>query len=250
MNIHGHLRIFAFLIAMMPLHTFAQHTRQALLEPRAGDYNLRGAVKEMVVRQHYEGGNDVDFQETYSFGKEGLLREYVKQGFGGRRVTSYPLQLSDLEGDAERPSRRYTFADDGDLLELRQYDRQGRLYTTTHCIYAAGGYLTQTVEYAYDASSGGVTKRTVSLYDKHSRLVTVEQYSADELLLWSEKRAYDRRGNLKRRVQTFYGDDGTETTDERRSYTYDARGNWTQCRYTLNGKAMYTIEREIEYYGD
>ena len=107
----------------------------------------------------------------------------------------------------------------------------------------------QSVEYTYSPDSGVVVKRTVSCYDKKERLSEVRQYTADELLLWVEKRKYDRRGNLVSRTQTFYNEEDTDTTVEKRSYSFDSHGNWVMCHYTLNGKEMYTIERSIEYYG-
>ena len=230
------------------LSAFAQHTRQSLTQPNYDTYNLSFWPRKMTVVQKYEQGNDVNFQETYLFDSVGNLTEYRKLGFGGEQTTSYPLTMTDKAGWSQMGSRLYKFDYDGDVLELRQYDLRGRLFTSTHCIYAEGGNLAMSVEYTYDADSGVVTKRTVSTYDKKERLVSVEQYTSDELLLWSEKRKYDRRGNMTKRVQTFYHDDETTVTVERRSYYYDNHGNWTQCRYSLNGTHMYTIERRIEYY--
>ena len=224
---------------------YAQHTRQALTQPDYDSYNLLSWPRKITVVQHYASGQDINFQETYLFDSVGNLTEYRKRGFGGERATRYPLTLEEIS-----QNRQYTFDYDGDVVELRQYDLRGRLTSSTHCIYSDGGNLSQSIEYTYDADSGIVTRRTVSVYDKKERLASINQYTADELLLWSERRKYDRRGNLVRRTQTFYNDDEVQTTVECRSYTYDRRGNWTQCRYTLNGKQMYTIERTIEYYGD
>lgn len=228
---------------------FAQHTMQSLMRPDYDDYNLKAWPRQMTVVQRYESGNDNNFQETYLFDSTGCLTEYRKRGFSGEQVTHYPLVITDSGGWGRMGSRLYKFDYDGDVLELRQFDRRGRLSSSTHFIYADGGNLAMSVEYAYDSDSGVVTKRTVSVYDRHERLVTIEQYTADELLLWRESRKYDRRGNLIRRVQTFYNDEETETTVEKRSYSYDRFGNWTQCRYFMNGKAMYFIERDIDYYG-
>ena len=147
-------------------------------------------------------------------------------------------------------NKLYVFDYDGDVLEMRQFNMKGELYSTTHCIYAEGGNLVQSIEYTYHADSGMVTRRTVSYYDKRERLKKVEQYTADELLLWSEKRKYDRHGNLEKRTQTFFSDNEKEVTVEKRIYTYDRHRNWTQCLYILNGKQMYTIERKIVYYGE
>lgn len=233
---------FLLICLLIANSLFAQHNRATLLQPTCESYNLCGKPRQMVVVQHYQSGNDNNFQETYLFDSVGKLTEYRKRGFGGVKVTAYPLTL-----EAISVNRQYKFDYDGDVLELRQFDLMGRLIATTHCIYARGGNLVQSIEYSYDADSGAVIKRTVSDYDKHERLNAVRQYTADELLLWEETRKYDRRGNLVRRIQTFYNDTDKETTVEKRTYTFDRHGNWTLCRYSLNGREMYSIEREIIY---
>ena len=220
----------------------AQHNRPTLLQPTVASLNLRGNPTQMVVVQRYETGNDLNFQETYLFDSLGNLTEYRKRGFGGEKVTTYPLTI-----EAVSVNRQYKFDYDGDVLELRQFDLRGRLVASTHYIYARGGNLVQSIEYSYNADSGAVTKRTVSDYDKNERLRTVRQYAADELLLMEEFRKYDRRGNLTKRSQTFYNEMEKETTVEKREYTFDRRGNWIVCRYSLNGKSIYSIEREIKY---
>ena len=232
----------------------AQHNRMTLLQPTCASHNLRDNPRQVVVTQRYSSGNDNNFQETYLFDDNGNLTEYRKRGFGGEKVTSYPLTLSDLERPRPRGQNNdtirekiYFFDYDGDVLELRQFDLKGRLISTMHYIYARGGNLAQSVEYTYDADSGNVVKRTVSDYDKREQLKTVRQYTADELLLWKEYRKYDCRGNLTRRVQTFYSDNDKETTVEKRTYSYDSHGNWTTCRYSLNGREIYTIDRTITY---
>lgn len=223
----------------------AQHNRQSLLQPDYDDYNLKHWVRQMTVVQEYSDGNDINFQEVYSFDSVGKLAEYRKQGFGGESVIVYPLTVEALSRNC-----RYTFDYDGDVLELRRFDLKGRLLSSTHYIYAEGGDLIQTVEYAYAADSGVVTKRTVSCYDRKERLVSIDQYSADELILMAEKRKYDRHGNLIQRRQTFYEDNEEMATMEKRKYTYDAHGNWIQCCYSLDGKEIYTIKRHMVYYGE
>lgn len=237
-------RIF-LLLFLFPSVLLAQHNRQELVQPNYDSYNLRFWPKEMTVVQKYDKGNDITFQEVYRFDSVGNLTEYRKQGFGGEKVTHYPLTMEDVSRN-----KLYVFDYDGDVLEMRQFNLKGELYSTTHCIYAEGGNLVQSIEYTYHADSGMVTRRTVSYYDKRERLKKVDQYTADELLLWSEKRKYDRHGNLEKRTQTFFSDDEKEVTVEKRIYTYDRHRNWTQCLYILNGKQMYTIERKIVYYGE
>ena len=230
-------------LLLFAVGAMAQHNRKTLTWPGYDEYNLKGWPHKITVVQKYEQGEDVNFQETYLFDSTGHLTEYRKRGFGGEVVTRYPLEkLPD--------NKRYTFDYDGDVLQLLTFDLKGRLYSSTHCIYGDEGNLVQTVEYVYGADTGVVQKRTVTDYDKYERASRIVQYSADELALWKESRKYDRRGNMVRRVQTFYYDEEVTTTDESRAYTFDKRGNWTECRYSLNGKLIYTIIRKIEYYGE
>ena len=261
MGTHRHLRLFAFLLAFVPVALCGQHTRQGLTSPDYDNYNLRGWPRQMIVVQHYGNGsqssspsrtpNDVNFQETYTFDSTGHLVEYRKRGFGGEQITTYPLSLVDSDGGWNHLGQRlYRFDYDGDVLEIRQLDLRGRLYTSTHCIYAEGGNLVQSIEYTYSSDSSVVIRRTVFNYDKHERLSSAEQYSVDELLLWKEKRTYDRRGNLSKRVQTFYNDDETTVSTELRSYTFDNKGNWIECRLTIGGQFVCTIDRSIEYYDE
>ena len=238
------VKILVLVMFLFAGSLWAQHNRQGLMQPNYDDYNLKFWVRQMTVVHKYPSGNDINFQETYRFDSVGNLVEYRKRGFGGEQVTRYPLTLEQIS-----TKRKYTFDYDGDVVELLQYDMRGTLYSSTHCIYGKAGKLVMSIEYSYSADSAKVTKRTVSEYDRNERLATVRQYTADELLLWSEKRKYDRRGNLVKRVQTFYNDDNTESTVERRTYTFDSHGNWLECKYSLNGKEMYTIIRSFDYYG-
>ena len=222
----------------------AQHTRQGLLQPKYEDFNLKFWVRQMTVVQRYATGMDINFQETYLFDSVGDLAEYRKRGFGGQNITKYPLPQLD-------PQKRYDFDYDGDILCVMEFDMKGRLASSTHYIYGSGGNLVQTVSYAYnEADIGAVMERTVTLYDKHERPVSINTYTPDELLLVAEKMKYDRRGNNTQRRITYYDEESTIVSVERRSYTYDRHGNWTSCRYSLDGKEIYTIERKIEYYGE
>ena len=222
----------------------AQHTRQGLLQPKYEDFNLKFWVRQMIVVQRYATGMDINFQETYLFDSVGDLAEYRKRGFGGQNITKYPLPQLD-------PQKHYDFDYDGDILRVMEFDMKGRLASSTHYIYGSGGNLVQTVSYAYnEADSGAVMERTVTLYDKHERPVSINTYTPDELLLVAEKMKYDRRGNNTQRRITYYDEESTTVSVERRSYTYDRHGNWTSCRYSLDGKEIYTIERKIEYFGE
>lgn len=230
------------LCCLLPLTVRAQHSEQSLLQPSWGDYNLKGKVKQVTELQRYTSGNDMNSETVYTFDSKGLLQSQRVRGFGGERVTNYPLKNRDL-------NFRYTTDWGGDLVEVRYFNMRGQLVSSVHYIYAAGGRLLQTVAYGYGRDTAIVATRTVSYYKKKERLTKVEQYSADELLLMKEQYKYDKHGNMTRRTQTFYGDDGTKTTTvERRSYVYDKQKNWTSCSYYNNGKHYYTLERTLIYY--
>lgn len=231
------------ILLLFPCTLLAQHSRQQLLQPDYDSYNLQGWPRQITVIQKYDNGNDINFQETYCFDSLGNLTEYGKRGFGVMKKTYYPLsQLN--------PSKQYDFDYDGDVLRVLEFDLKHRLITSTHYIYGVGGNLMQTIQYAYnDADSGAIMERIVTEYDKNEQPVSVSTYSADELLLVAEKIKYDRRGNDIKRTITYYDEESKTVTTVRRVYTYDKHGNWTVCRYLLNGKEMYVIERKIDYYG-
>jgi len=195
-------------------------------------------VHKAVVLQRYADGNDINFSETYLFDDKGNLTEYRKRGFGGEKVTSYPLASI-----GERSI--FTFDYDGDILQRRDYDLMGRLASSTHHIYAEGGNLIQTIVYTYQADSGVVESREVTFYDKKENPVKIMTFTADELLLMETTMKYDRRGNMTRRTQFFYEDEECEKHVEQRSYSYDDHNNWVQCEVMIDGQRRYTIVREL-----
>ena len=103
----------------------------------------------------------------------------------------------------------------------------------------------------YDFDYDGDILRVME-FDMKGRLASSTHYiyGSGGLLLVAEKMKYDRRGNNTQRRITYYDEESTIVSVERRSYTYDRHGNWTSCRYSLDGKEVYSIERKIEYYGE
>lgn len=238
------MKKYILFLLLFPSALWAQHNRAELLQPNYDTYNLQWWPRQMTVLQHYATGQDINFQETYLFDSVGNLTEYSKRGFGGIKKTTYPLtQLN--------PRMQYDFDYDGDILRILEFDLKQRLISSEHYIYGTGGKLVETIKYSYsEADSGAVIERQVTTYDKKERSVTTNLYSPDELLLVAEKIKYDRRGNNIKRTITYYDEESTTVTIEKREYTYDKHGNWTKCRFILDGKPIYTIERSIEYYGE
>ncbi len=226
------------LLTALAMPACAQHTRQALLAPKTSDFGLCGCVRQATVVQQYADGNDINFSETYHFDPQGNLTQYCKRGFGGETVTRYPL-----DGVGPRAVCSYDY--DGDLTERRDYDLTGRLATSTHHIYAAGGNLAQTIVYSYHADSGVVKSREVTTYDKKEHPVKVQTFTADELLLMETTMKYDRHGNMTRRTQLFYDDEECEKHVEQRTYIYDDHNNWIRCEVAIDGQKRYTITRDL-----
>ena len=242
MNTQIKRQLILLIVCLMTCHTVsAQHNKRSIISPTTHDYNLNAWVKTLVATQQYESGNDITFQEVYNYDSTGHLTEYRKRGFGGEQVTRFPL-------DDMPANRFYIFDYDDDILEMRVFDQMKRLVSTTHYIYANNGKLSETIEYEYSGDSGYVKQRTVTTYDKKERIQSIEQYTNDELLLYREKRSYDKHNNLTIRTMQFFNEDKVISNKEKRTYTYDTHNNWISCKYTYNSEPMYTINRKIEYY--
>ena len=215
----------------------------AMEQPTWEELELRGAVQKVVAVQRYASGHDMNSQEEWEFDENGKLQRYTKSGFGGHHTTEYPRPI---EPDKRQKA---TYDEDGDILELRRYAANRQLLSSSHYIYAAGGTLAATVTYSYEAGNdNAVASRTETYFDKEGRRVSVEQYTADEVLQMEEHYKYNCHGDLAKRTQTFYNGTEKEITREQHKYKYDHYGNWVRSTYVNNGKTYYTTTRTITYY--
>lgn len=244
------------LLCIAPGTAAAQQTQQAQQahagkaqapdkeQPTLQEMGLRGRVKSITALQQYQGGNDMTTQEEWLFDTAGRLTSHAKTGFGGTHVTTYPRPAENGR------KQKITRADDGDILQLTQYAADGRMLSSAHYIYAADGTLAATVTYYYDDDGGdnAVNGHAETYFDKKGRRSSVTQYAADDAKQMEERCTYNRRGDLAKRVQTFYHGKDRETATERHRYTYDRHGNWTRHTFIHNGKAYYTVIRTITYY--
>ncbi|MBQ0015353.1 MAG: hypothetical protein KBT04_00005 [Bacteroidales bacterium] len=117
-------------------------------------------------------------------------------------------------------------------------DAQGQLVRSFHDIYDQDGVLSVQVSYAYD-SAGVVEYRYLTAYNASRQVVTKEQYTADDVLVYSESNKYDRRGNRVRSDRRYYFDQQVERVVETRKYSYDKSGKVERCQYYMNGKLYY-----------
>lgn len=215
-----------------------------MYQPTLKDFDLRGKVRTVTQLTRFVGGQDMNTEETWDFDEQGRMVRQTKRGFGGEHVATYPMPR-------ETDKRQKTIVDIyGDIQEVRHYASDGHtLLCTEHYVYAKGGGLAAKVAYNYSATDTGVVEsHTETYYDKAGRVASVEQYSADAVLLMKVRCKYNRHGDLKLRTQQFFDDVETETTKEARKYKYDKAGNWTEQAYLRNGKELYAILRTISYY--
>lgn len=243
-----------------------QQTTPVLQQPTVKDYALKVGVKEVVIQRQAVGGNDLASVETLCFDSVGRLTSLRKSGFGGNKVTSYPVDNGQFEvvDTVERATylfamnskteqnymlRRTLRAVDGDVVAVYHYNDNGFIERSVHYIYAASGALATTVQYDY-GDAGGVAGRRLSSYSKSGKVLTMQSYSADEQLLMEETYTYDKQDNPVKRVQKFYDNPSGKPreTVETRRYTYDSHGNWTTQQYSLAGRQLYTYSRTIKYY--
>jgi len=84
----------------------------------------------------------------------------------------------------------------------------GKLQQSQHDIYDSHDRLAVRIVYTYDDSTGAVESRTLIGYDQQGRVKRMEVYSADERLLFSDTYRYRRNGQLRKRVQCSYDDNG------------------------------------------
>lgn len=130
---------------------------------------------------------------------------------------------------------------DGNVFCEAEYDASSRLLRTFHYIYDREGRRAAAVVYSYGDSSF-VETRTLEQYDSHGRLLKRYQYTADEMLIFKETYSYNRRGDLRKRVQISYETAQPSRTVETRRYGYDASGVLISARYYLDGTLYYTYQ--------
>lgn len=92
---------------------------------------------------------------------------------------------------------------------LLTHAADGSLQQSQHDIYDSHGRLAVRIVYTYDDSTGAVESRSLTGYDTQGRVRRIEIYSADDRLLFSDTFQYRRNGQLRRRVQRTYDDNGS-----------------------------------------
>jgi len=118
--------------------------------------------------------------------------------------------------------------------------------SSTSYIYDAKGKLIQTIEYDYGIE--GVTKRSVTYYDKNGRETKICTYDPDDYINCEIKFSYDSKGKVTQKAFKFFNDGETTTHVEKYVLKYDKQGNWISRQSFVNGELYYTETREFEYW--
>lgn len=128
--------------------------------------------------------------------------------------------------------------DDGFLYEQQRLSLDSTLLCSRHYVYDNYGALIMVIQYNYKVDERVVEGRNIEIY-KHGRIVSRQEYTADDMLLFEEILRYNRYGDLKRRKQINYEAEKPMVTIERRKYTYK-KGIATSARYYINGELYFS----------
>ena len=235
--------------------------------------NRKGhVVKQIVERQIYTSGNDLNRQTTYVYDQQGVIDHIEKQGGLSQQPmieqverSGYPptgvskgTQEHHFDGTVDSVFsleqktlvRMDVYDGDRDLVESHSYNADGQVWFSRFVVYRKTEVPLYSKEYYYQ--QGRMTIRKEYRYDRRGNLTQMLQFSMSEgdFLVLQERYSYDKRGNVSKRVKTHFNpDDGSErNTTETYKYTYDAQGNWTQKDYYYEGRHLSTTTRSIVYW--
>ena len=90
------------------------------------------------------------------------------------------------------------------------------------------------------------TSRTDYLWDENNHVDQIISYSAKDQLVNKMELTYNDHGFIKTLKQ--YDADGKILFDTAGDYTYDNKGNWLTCVWSVSGKPKFLCERTYLYY--
>lgn len=91
---------------------------------------------------------------------------------------------------------------------LLTHSNNGKLQQSQHDIHDIHDRLAVRIVYTYDDSTGAVESRTLIGYNKYGNIKRMEIYSADERLLFTDTFRYRCNGQLRKRIQCSYDENG------------------------------------------
>lgn len=212
---------------------------------------------------------------VYRYSADGWLNQVVKMSADGdtmsKRLMHYDSgarlvkdELFDKEGNCIEHTI-YGNDDRGFRVKEERYSRDSLLQTIFYQNDAFGnlvGMTVQTEEYTmtrkYTNNEVGLVVR-VDEYDPDGKLfkyVTMEYDNYGDIV---NRNVYRDDGQLREFTHTQYADNGSllktvrddhlSKVNEVQEFSgHDAHRNWTKCVRKAGGKAVFSINREIEYY--
>ncbi len=231
-------------------------------------------VQRVEETVRFESGNDMNGYNVYFYNNGVFVRMESQGGARGRVVSTTEgrpqvgVTMKDgmrhvFDGtvdsifDGSMLQRVSLYDADGDEVEQHSYvaetnpdgSKRAVISFSVFNVYRRPGVLLYREEYVF--SSGRMTRKSETTYDRKGLPKMMSQYAMSEncLLSLQERYSYDNHGQRVKRVQQFFDVDGkaSRTRMERYRYTYDKHGNWVEKRYYYGDQLLSTTIRVITY---
>lgn len=216
-----------------------------ILHSYSKEYNLNGQITEFIEQND---NGSLKERRTFTYNIQGNLIKFMYYDSVGLKFESVV---------PENKKRKVTLKDtiDGGSFYISKYDNQGNL-----------------VEYSIYNNQEELLSKMVWLFDKNGHLKLHALYSGDKSLEFKkcykynnkgdqiEEKNYDAQNELYIKTISEYDEKGNRTelneyvgsgdlsSKTIYQYIFDKEGNWVKMTAIGEGKANFTIEREIEYY--
>lgn len=244
--------------------------------------NLKGRVKSVTREAYYFNTQKADSVKNATtpdrydsktvteYNPEGYISSQTNYIYGGKMVlqclttfdaSGLPVKTEQFTGASLQDFTLYKYENDHYLDVSELFDADGELQKTTTYTYTDDGLLEKKViqsaagidlriaTYSYDGERhlnsivistpfGMVGSRQVFSRDSSGRLLEMIIYNGSGLEIVAEKynsKGYPSEWSSADQVQTY-------------TYEYDAKGNWTLKRCFEEGKELYCIKSQYQYY--
>lgn len=214
---------------------------------------------KVVSRTLYKDDGQEDGTQVFSFDKKGFLTE-VKITNKNNLLANEVRTLVYNKEKTEAITKRFVVAEMHTVYPTKYvFDKRKRPIEITDYFpnekdiiqkerfeYNAAGKITANIK---ERMNGSVVINTFLTYNAQNQIVKelteVTQNGSTIYKLEGTFAYTDKMGFPTEQVTVINGGAPTRCSYE---YQWDAKGNWTEKRFVVNGKAMAAVKREITYY--
>lgn len=217
----------------------------------------------LLEKSEYYAKDSTNYKETFEYDGHGYLVENDNWKNGmlrskeiNKRIDKNTFLSSFITiEENDTATAKYTYNDNGDMLENIQYRRDGNIWSIENFTYDKKGYLIERMSINFENDS--LTEKDVCAYSadylKKEKVFYVNDVKGGRFI-----ETIDKNKNLLE--ETFYNEKNEIYDKQIREYEYDEKGNWTKMiRTTLmrgfkDGKIIFPVKkcfitlREITYY--